>query len=321
MNRSHARSLIERAHGPVLAVTTYLGDFAQEIQHAQEAVDRSVVMDASALVVACELPDYWSAFHVVFENIVVVDATAFDCLTACADVRQAPGSVSTLIFGTEGQRPRAARPSDEDTAALHKRANALEQLIGRVETFTDPDSAVSLIGPDADRLGVRVITTCLERGATLWSDDVALRGYARAADCPVFGMVALLHVLQESGQHVGDLRRAVVQLARTAVADLVLDSGELAELAADCQGMPGPRSCEATTAWVTAACRGIMGCVIDTDRLGTIVRSFVTVVAEHQGSSDSERAHLKETADRLVQEETSRRDAIANVVAILGPRS
>ncbi|MHA6764052.1 hypothetical protein [Streptacidiphilus sp. PAMC 29251] len=325
-----------------MAVPTRMREFAEEIRDAHVALDGEVVVDASALVVACELPKRWKQLRAAFTSVAVDAATSYECLNSCAEVRRVPGPMAMLAFGALQQKPQYLTIPDTDSAILMTRANALERQLGEVDSF----ETIITTPTEVDHPWLTVIKHCMERGASLWCDDVALRGIARNAGCPTFGTVALLHALDESNLLEGDIRDDVLQLARAGVADFILEPEDLVYLACDHGGYPGPaaamlqqpahwrilpqaieaflsvldlvgpRPNEATAAWMHAAGHGLMANLEGT-QLRFALRAFACAIAEHQTSSDTERVLLLQIADGLADAEQERREVVATAAASL----
>ena len=333
--RSYARSLLERSFGPISAVTNSLGEFNHEVEDASAALDGTVVIDASALIVAAELRDRWPVLRGAFADHIVDDDTQLDCLATCAHVRQAPDAVAYLSIDVHRRQLLYTQPSEEELSRLAARANNLD---GFLATLSSHDRATEP-SPDTERQPWgRAVQIAMSQSAALWSDDVALRAYARTMGCPTFGTVALLHALQNNGQIDGDLRQDVLQLVRADVVDLPLDRDEFMQLGSESQGYPGPLSAtlqrphywrhfgeaveqfldtlsgledpslDAVAAWVAAACGGI-GHHLASEDLRHGLQTFAEAVADRLG--EEYRDSLLEVSAHLAAVEQTRREAIA----------
>lgn len=332
--RSYARSLLERSFGPITAVTDSLGEFSQEVQDATAALDGTVAIETSALIVAAELRERWPVLRSAFANYVVDDHAYLDCLTTCAHVRQAPETVAYLSIDFHRQELLYSQPSDEEITRLAARANNLEAFL---TSLSRHETGIETATNAEQQPWGRAVRTAAAQGTSLWCDDVALRAYARTIGCPTFGTVALLHALESTGQIDGDLRQDILQLACADVVDLPLDRDELLRLSSESQGYPGPLtatlqrphywqhfgeaveqyldilgslesiSADALTAWVAAACGGISYYLASED-LNHGLRTFADGVAERLG--EQYREPLGEVAAEFAAVETTRREAV-----------
>ncbi|HEV2347054.1 MAG TPA: DUF4365 domain-containing protein [Actinocrinis sp.] len=334
--RSYTRSLMERSFGPINAVTSALGEFDREVQEASAALDGTVVIETSALIVAAELRDRWPRLRGAFTDCVIDDDVRFDCLTTCANIRQAPDTVAYLSVDFHRRELLYTQRSQGELSRLAVRANNLEAFLASLGSHAhaiepSPDTAQQPWG--------RAVQTATARGAALWCDDVALRAYARTMGCPTFGTVALLHALADAGQIDGDLRQDVLQLVRAEVVDLPMDLDEFVQLSSESEGYPGPLAAtlqrphywrhygeaiehflgtlgslkqpspHAVTAWVAAACGGISHHLV-TENLSHGLQTFAETVADRLADGEEYRESLLEVATHLAAVEQTRREAI-----------
>ena len=335
--RSYARSLMERSFGPINAVTSALGEFDREVQDASAALDGTVVIETSALVVAAELRDRWPQLRGAFTDHFVDDDARFDCLTTCANIRQAPDTVAYLSIDFHRRELLYTQPSEEELSRLTVRANNLEAFLASLGSH---DRAIEPSPNGEQQPWGRAAQTATVRGVALWCDDVALRVYARTMGCPTFGTVALLHALAEAGQIDGELRQDVLQLVRAEVVDLPMDLDDFVLLSSESQGYPGPLAAtlqrihywrhygeaveqfldalgslkqpspDAVTAWVAAACGGISN-HLATENLSHGLQTFAETIADRLADGEEHRGSLLEVATHVAAVEQTRREAIA----------
>ena len=334
---SHAEALLTRAHGPIIAVTDDLAEFEAEMGDAAAALDRSVLLDASALAVLSELPDASAALLGAFAEASVDDETHFVCLTACSEVRQIPGTVSGIGVAEDGRTLSAKSTPEASILAQTARADELEKLLSRLSTF---EAAVE---HSEQNPWMRCVQVALGRHMALWCDDVALRREARAAGCPTFGTVALLHVMAETSADEVDLRPHMVRLAASEVGNIVLEPEEIHGLAVGNDGMPGPAAralarstfasnatiddltavlrhvltqlspltVEAADAWMSEVCTTLAPYLVP-EHIEPTLNSIAAVIASFV--AEPERALQVQTAARIAAEEATRREAIIGVL-------
>jgi len=229
---SYAEALLKRAHGPIIAVAHDLAEFEAELGDAAAALDGSVLLDASALAVLCELPEAVTTLLGAFAEAAVDDETHFVCLAACSEARQAPGTVNILAVAGDGKPLTAEAVADADLLVHAGRADQLEKILTFLTTVEPADPKVT------QRPWRRGECLAIDRQSALWCDDVALRREARAAGCRTFGTVALLHVLAEADD--ADIRPRILRLATAQVGNIVLQPDEISALAIGHEGFPGP---------------------------------------------------------------------------------
>ncbi|HEU5354365.1 MAG TPA: DUF4365 domain-containing protein [Actinocrinis sp.] len=339
---SYPEALLQRSYGPIVAVTQDLADFAVELQDAANSLDRRAIVDASALAVACELPERFPALRGAFADLLIDQQTRFDCLTACSEARQAPGTVSALAVASDGRTLTQVNAPDEEVAAHTARANTLEHLLAPLDTFTELTDESVLRDPA--RPWLRIVYLALDQQAALWCDDVGLRQEARTLGCPAFGTVALLHALAEAADDDADLRRDVVRLAGAQVADILLEAAELAALAEGHDGFPGPAAAilersaywiasppgaavdtlldvldhvqpptsDAAAAWIAAVCQG-QAAYLDPEDLGPTLAEIAETVARRPGG-ERDREALLRAAERVADAERAHRTALLTAI-------
>lgn len=334
---SYGETLLKRSHGPITAVTHNLAEFEAELGDAAAALNGSVLLDASALVVLCELPEATVTLLGAFTDAVVDDETHFTCLTACSEVRQIPVSVSALGIGGDGQNLTAEPTPDADLLVQASRAAELEKILGYLSTFESTDTVFAQ-GP-----WMRCAQLAMDRQAALWCDDVALRREARAGGCRTFGTLALLHVLAEADRSEHDIRPQILRLAAADIGNIILEPDEIYALAVGHGGFPGPAaaalvrsayandastadvaaglnevlprmqplSSQAAQAWIIDVC-ATLSRFLAPEHLEPALAEIAETVARFlpDGSVDA----LRSEAERIAIAEVARRNTIADVL-------
>lgn len=331
--QSYAQALLEREYGPITAVTMEDSCLEAEMAAAEQALDGAVVLDASALAVGCELPgEHFAALCSAFATLVMDDAARFDCLSACGELRQVPGSVSVLVVGQDGRSVQPQTMDDTVLEVLMRRANALERLVAGLDA-AEPGEQKRILPWQ------RLADLARGRSGAVWCDDVALRAELRANSCPAFGTVALMHVLAGDDLHSEDrLRQEVVALAAAGVGDIMLEPVEIAALAAGHGGGPGPVGDllahprywsgweagrviavllevlntmgpiddDAVADWFAAVSRGLAP-FLDLEHVDPALRSYAASVVASRQIGGPGQAALARTVGRVVAEERWRR--------------
>jgi tetratricopeptide (TPR) repeat protein len=102
LGRSYTQMLVERACGPLHAVTANPRALEQERKAAAAAIDGDVTIDVSALAVATIPIDRWSTLRSAFTNVRLPRLAFADIGAAWNELMQAPGS-SYLVTYDPGQ--------------------------------------------------------------------------------------------------------------------------------------------------------------------------------------------------------------------------
>lgn len=240
---SYAVALARRAAGAYLAVDSDESLHELGVRTATAAIDAEVVIETSAVLVA-SLCGAFDEFRNRFSSVQLTTAAMDDIVAAAVDAR---GDLQRT-FGFLGWDPQANQVRFREVSFL-ERAEAVE----RAEVMAKAGSSTVRIHvqdlgtlEELDDAHVHPWTTALaaakNQGATLWSDDCALRQVARSLGIPAFGtlalMEALLHVQLEALHDSARIEAAVkgyqtrlFEMARHLVVDLPLGSEGVKKLA------------------------------------------------------------------------------------------
>lgn len=231
--RPYAQALIQRACGPIVAMTVDPVRFDREIAAARAAVNQSVVVETSALTIATLLPDRWPALRAVFTELVMPRNVLHDIQITGAELRRDPDSLSWIGFDPDQDVLTLTEPSPHQTSEFITRITEIDAAARDLVAVATPARDVF---PDRGGLGDREVwvsplETAAQSGKPLWSDDVVVRELAAEQDIPAFSTLALLHVLIEDDLLEDTLRTDVQTLARAHVVDLSLTADELVAIA------------------------------------------------------------------------------------------
>ncbi|GAA1068890.1 hypothetical protein GCM10009665_74130 [Kitasatospora nipponensis] len=259
IRRPFLLSLIQRAAGLIPACSTDPAATEAEERAAAAALDGTVVIDLSALVVTGLLPERWDRLLAHFTAIEMPTVCMDDILMTESAVRRLQASSFTAGLGADASTVEITVLTDNArtqlatlvTTALRAAAGlaltsvpslaaaeaALDggQPAGR--TPTDPDRALSV---DVDGGWAAPLELAITSGLPLWCDDLFIREAARAAGVPTFGTRALTHVLAEQKREADTAQADDTALLTGYVVDLPPDKALwLAQSKAD-QWRPGP---------------------------------------------------------------------------------
>ncbi len=335
LGKPYTRFLLQRACGMILAVTPDPAPFTIELAAAYAALDRAVVVETSAVVVATSLPARWSQLRGAFTELRMT-RDAWNDVHAAREVLRDPGTAFSIGYGPDGYARIEHELTSDDHEHLSRRFDEIDHamddftLIGPPElgpltryTFGRTDPALS------------PLAASISSGTALWSDDVAIRSLAAQHGVPAFGTLALLHVLIETNRMDDTLREDVLTFARSYIADVMLTAEELTSLAAESNHLPGPatlivsrplfwaepnlaralfleladnvnRHAPGTlTTWLHAACTGLAARHPETPA-AEHATALAEAVATRIHASNEIRLRLLETARNAVAGETAR---------------
>lgn len=227
LQRSYAEALICNSFG--CYVLRHHDDrvSAEEISAARQALNGSVVADASALFLALFTMGSSTELLAHFERLLVAAPQRDDIIRARTALMMK--SAGSLGWDPVSERPTFTEYPPEITNRWATEAERLAAALRHCDVVADPPP------PDDDprhRVWSAPIWVARERGLSLVADDAALRAVARSEGVPAFGSLQLLVALTE----VGLLPTTVIddayqRLMDIRAADLPL-LGQLREIAA-----------------------------------------------------------------------------------------
>ena len=240
VRRGYAEIVLNRGLDVIPARHPDPAEHAACLEIARQALDASVVIDTTALVVTRLLePDHRTAAHGLFRLVTVDDVLA--------DARAARHALSgqtvgQLTWDERAQAPRLVESDEAQTAALSAAAAALVTDIEHIQRLPwpaagNPRSRDAFFSP-----WFPLIDLARSQGTALWSDDTALRALARAEGVPALSTPAVLQLLVEQ-RVLSDGQRQEIErrLIRERVGDLPLLSRPelMMELAEEEHWLPG----------------------------------------------------------------------------------
>lgn len=240
VRRSYAEIVLNRGLDVIPARHPDPAEHAACLKTARQALDGSVVIDTTALVVTRVLePDHRTAILGLFRLVTVDDVLA--------DARAARHALSgqtvgQLTWDERAQAPRLVENDEAQTAALSAAAAALVTDIEHIQRLPrpaagNPRSQDAFFSP-----WFPLIDLARSQGTALWSDDTALRALARAEGVPALSTPAVLQLLVEQGVlSDGQRQENERRLIRERVGDLPLLSRPelMMELAEEEHWLPG----------------------------------------------------------------------------------
>ncbi|WP_433330870.1 PIN domain-containing protein [Dactylosporangium sp. CA-139066] len=232
--RSYTEICLYRADGVLPAHKPDLHELTVCTEAARSAEDHDIVLDVPAITVILALPDdIRMTVTARFARVITADDVMLDALNA----RDTLNLRSTASWRYDEQQDHLLL--DETTEAeadrLALEANRLHDAVEALNRLTPPSERI--VGNHASPAVVTwaaPLDLARARGATLWSDDPALRALARAAGVPTTSTLAVLRHLTTSGAITDDrLEQCIRTLIKARIGDFPLNEQRLLELAED----------------------------------------------------------------------------------------
>lgn len=236
----YTQSLIQRAAGVLPACSTDPAVIEAEHLAAGQALDGTVVLDPSALVVTAMLPGRWDALRAHFTTVQLPDVCMDDILRTEENIGRLLASSFTAglaandaIVETTSLTSATKRHLSAQISAVVSAASAVTLV--PVTELTAAEAALSggdipAPGPDLATLRLQVegpwaapLELALSKRLPLWSDDGFMREIARTTGIPAFGTVALTHTLVKQDRLLDAREDDNARLVRAFVVDIPLE--------------------------------------------------------------------------------------------------
>lgn len=246
----YAQSLIQRAAGMLPACSADPAVSEIERLAAAQALDSTVVLDPSALVITACLPGRWDALRAHFATVQLPDVCMDDILRTeesigrllassfTAGLAEDDATVETTVLSTAAKQSLVTQIRAIVSAASAAALVPVTELTSAEKALNGGDHS----GPVAATLRLEVegpwaapLELALSKGLPLWSDDVLIREIARAAGVPAFGTLALTHLLVDQDLLPDTYEDDNARLLSAFVVDLPLDAN-LAKSHAETEG-------------------------------------------------------------------------------------
>ncbi|ROQ04781.1 MULTISPECIES: DUF4365 domain-containing protein [unclassified Curtobacterium] len=238
LHRPYAYTYDQRPLGMFPAVAVDDDEHEQERDAASAALDQTVVLDGSALVLVGRLKiaeKYLSRFV----RTLSAGSTAEDLIESAREARRTAKSAGITSWNRVLNAPTFTDVSDEAQSRLLADASFYEGLTADLDIVAAPQLEVLA---ELDRSGpwTDPIALAQERGIALWSDDEGQRKLARQLGVRTFSTASLIEAVAVqamlSDPEVADdtartLRHTQLQLVRAGVAGLPQTVEEIEHLA------------------------------------------------------------------------------------------
>lgn len=233
--RPYAQALIERACGPLVAISTDPARFEREVAAARAARGQSIVVETSALVISTLLPDRWSTLRDTFADIVAPRNLLHDIQVSAAELRRDADSRGYIGLDPDTGTLVHQQPSEQQAASFAQQITDVEAAAVDLVIVDTPKRTIFADPLDHGERDVWMspLEVAAQTRRPLWSDDVAIREFAAEPDVAAFSTLALIQALIEDDSIPDTLRTDVKTFARFYIVDLTLTSDELLEIAHD----------------------------------------------------------------------------------------
>jgi len=243
MNRGYATLVIQRAMGVLVAGSPEDSEHEIEICGAREHFNREVVVDASAVVTITGLSDP-NRLTGRYLSLATPPAAMLGLHRAAFDVRGLAGSPGSIRWDTERDGIAVTELSNGEFKRLYDRSERIQTYTDRlhVRAVTDRAALTELENVREHAEWVDVLDLALERGLSIWSDDLGLRRTARELGLVAFGTPAVVDAIRDlaidnsTERSVDDAAIAAafdtqIELAADMIVDLPLGTEGLLRLA------------------------------------------------------------------------------------------
>lgn len=238
--RPVALAVVHRAAGLIPACTLNPQHVAAEVRAANDALNRTAVLDPSTLALTTLLPGRFNQLRAVFAATPVPRAVFDDIINTRYALDEMLRSSGQL--GVRSGRFIITKYSDQDRKEHSRQAAAFSQIIPALQPVDVPDltGIRRRLGlhdvPDQEAVAwLSAAQHALDTGSALWCDDAALRELLIKIDIPVFGTVALLRLLTDHSDYPEftheRYRHDLRTLLKSYVVDLPVTTDEITELA------------------------------------------------------------------------------------------
>jgi len=228
--RPYALAFIQRAAGCLTVSVSEPVLMTEEIGFATEALNGTLIIDASAIVTASLIPEIWPITVRAFQRIGIIEPSRADILLT-RDYVMAAG-LDTISWDEVSEAPVLHTVTEADLGILRSRASwvadaALELdnipfVESRDGTHSDDPRMLAALGP---------LDHASTQGLTLYSDDAFLRAVARSMGVKSFGTVALIHALAVAGNMtLESVSPLLLELRRQYCVDLPPDAQQILAL-------------------------------------------------------------------------------------------
>lgn len=251
VGRSVAEALVKNAAGCIPSGEPDGSIAAAEDVISAAALDGRVVADASAFLGALRTGLEPSVLTSGFSAVFAATATVDDAFVAADALRLK--STSNMGWNAREDRAQLIEVTADVAEAWAEESERLLSLI----------KSASLREPKGDRhpkfaleATLAPIRLAKELGVPLWSDERAMRAFARSDGVPAFATFSLLRALVGSGALTEDAQTAaILQMLRNGIVDFEIEPAVVLELAAS-EGWNGQRAgifLSRSTSWTDPA--------------------------------------------------------------------
>lgn len=212
--RPYAQMLVERSCGALFASTADQAQFALECAAARAAVNRTVIIEASAIHVATVIPGRWESLRAAFAEVRLPRPALADVDAARREIVRASGTAYSVGFDAAADALVLSETDPVDHQRQIGETISLDRAARELFVSDLPDGRDL---PAAHAPWLAPIELALREGLPLWSDDVALRSIAQGQEVAAFGTVALIITLIEDELIEDSLAEDLRNLARAGV--------------------------------------------------------------------------------------------------------
>ncbi|WP_153001774.1 PIN domain-containing protein [Curtobacterium oceanosedimentum] len=227
LHRPYAYTYDQRPLGMFPAVTSDDDEHEEERNAASAALDHTVVLDPSALVLLGRL-DLAEKYLPLFARTLSAGSTVEDLIESAREARRTAKSAGITSWNRVLNAPTLTEISEETQIKLLADASFYERLTADLDAVSAPQLEV-LAELDRSRPWTDPVALAREREIALWSDDEGQRKLARQLGGRTFSTASLIEAVavqtmltdpENAADTARTLRHRQLQLVRAGVAGL-----------------------------------------------------------------------------------------------------
>ncbi|MBY8863554.1 DUF4365 domain-containing protein [Nocardia sp. CA2R105] len=303
--KPYSSILAARPLGYFIAAAALEDDDLEDEEAANNSLNRDVVVDVSALLIASELGEF-DSFRGNFRSLLVPATSQLDVRAGRAVLEGQSSSCGTIRYDAATDSIAAVEIDVEDHLAALARFSTIEKALASTQAFADTTlEGVDLPGSEP---WLGPIALAKHRGVPLWSDDLAQRRVARALGVKAFGTTTLQQLrtadrLDNNSLDEAEYRQALEKRRREVLNAL---RARIVDVPTDCQVVIDQGNAEEWNEQVALVTIGRPGWWhMAVDPWGDL-RSILIAVQEGGGPSDAWRFHAMWGVARVAADDPNR---------------
>ncbi|WP_329060561.1 DUF4365 domain-containing protein [Amycolatopsis sp. NBC_01480] len=316
VRRPYSSTLAMRPFGYFISAAAFEEDDIADERAAKASPNCDVVVDLSALLVACELGEF-DSFRGNFRSLLIPSASRMDVHAGRATLDGESSSSGSIRYNAATDKIAAVELNVEDHLGALARFSKIDSALAATQTVADVPLDYLVIPRSAPWLGP--IGLAKQRGIPLWSDDLAQRRLARTLGVEAFGTTTLQQLRAEdrlNGEEVDDVQfQEALEARRQEVIDAL--AARIVDLPTDRDVVISQGRAEAWNEQVALVTIGRQGWWHMAVNPWSDLRSILAAVEADGGHSDTWRHHAMWGVARVAPDDPNRTALLLACVALV----